>query len=31
MKEDIEARANELDPNKTKTIGSYVIGTTPNI
>lgn len=30
MKEDIEARANELDPTKSKTIGSYVIGTPKN-
>lgn len=27
MKEDMEARAQELDPTRSKTIGSYVIGT----
>ena len=25
----MEARAQELDPGKTRTIGSYVIGNTP--
>lgn len=27
MNEDMEARAHELDPTKSRTIGSYVIGT----
>ncbi len=31
MNETIEARAQELDPTRSKTIGSYVIGTSPHM
>ena len=31
MNENIEAKAQELDPTRSRTIGSYVIGTFPLI
>lgn len=30
MNENLEAKAQELDPTRTRTIGSYVIGTPPS-
>jgi hypothetical protein len=29
MNEEMEAKAQELDPTRSRTIGSYVIGTSP--